>query len=176
MADSDPRPAASRTRLLVASLIAALVLAAAMGLLWRGEAGTSPGEVGDFLLGEAPAARSAASRVTDLLMNYDAESIDEVGSRLIELSTGNFRSEYERLLPDLGPALRRSGASSEGRIVEGPDVTFSSGTQAVAIERVVQTTRSRSVEERTIAYTLKIMLVKDGDTWKADGLEFLSRG
>lgn len=146
-----------------------------MTVLWRTEAGTGAGEVGDFLLHEAPAARSVAARVTDLLMNYDASSIDEVSAGLIELSTGNFRSEYERLLPDLGPALEKTGASSQGEIVDGPDVTFSSGTQAVAVEQVIQTTKSRSLEERTIAYTLKITLVKDGDEWRADDLEFLSQ-
>jgi hypothetical protein len=91
---------------------------------------------------------------------------------VLELSTGNFRDDYEELLPGLGPAFEEAGASASGEILEGPDITFSSSDEAAAIARVAQTTTVDGTE-RSVGFTVRLTLVKDEAGWKADRFELL---
>jgi hypothetical protein len=90
---------------------------------------------------------------------------------VLELSTGNFRDDYEELLPGLGPAFEEARASASGEILEGPDVTFTASDEA-AIARVAQTTTVDGTE-RSVGFTVRLTLVKDDGGWKADAFELL---
>lgn len=136
-------------------------------------------DVGDFLAAERAAAADTARSVADLLLNYDSTNLDEVAAQMLELSTGNFREQYEEVLSSgggLGTALEEASASSRGQILEDPDVTFRTGSEAIALMRVTQTTQSNSNPEgRTFDYILKITLIDTTDGgWKADRVEILS--
>ena len=82
---------------------------------------TSPDDIDRALAQEAPKAHDTAEEVIELLVNLDAESVDVGGERILELSTGDFRDDYEELLPGLGPAFEETGAKATGEIVDGPE-------------------------------------------------------
>jgi hypothetical protein len=153
-------------------LIGALLAAALFCGLWLASRPTTPEEIDTALASEAPRAGDTAEEVIDLLLNLDASNVQEAGERVLELSTGNFREDYEELLPGLGPAFEESGARATGEILEGPDVTFASSDEAVAVAQVTQTTTAGE-DERTLAFALRLTLVLDGDAWRADGFELL---
>jgi len=132
---------------------------------------TNPEEIDRALAQEAPDARAAADEVIELLINLDAGNVDEAGERVLELSTGNFREDYEELLPGLGPAFEEAGASASGEVLDGPDVAFTASGEAVAVARVAQTTVEGT--ERSVGFTLRLTLVKDDEAWKADTFELL---
>jgi hypothetical protein len=159
-------------RPLILALIGAVVAAGLFCGLWLTSRSAGPGEVDEALAAEAPAARDTAQEVVELLINLDAESVDEAGERVLELSTGNFRADYEELLPGLGPAFEEAGASATGEILEGPDVTFTASREASAVARVAQTTTVDGTE-RSIGFTVRLTLVKEDDSWKADAFELL---
>jgi len=162
---------------LIVGLVLALSLAVTFGALYLLGLRATPAEVDDYMSGQSPAADRTASEVTTLLLNYDATNIDKVAERMIALSTGNFREDYERLVAGgLGSALKKVSASSRGQIIEGPDVAFRSPSEALALLRVTQTTQSNeNPGGRTIEYVLKITLVDTSDGgWKADRVEVLS--
>jgi hypothetical protein len=157
--------------LLIVGLIGALVAAVLFGGLWLSSRSTSSGDIDSALAAEAPEVGATAEEVIDLLLNLDASNVEETGERVLDLSTGNFREDYEELLPALAPAFEESGARATGEILEGPDVTFSSSEEAVAVAQVTQTTTGET--ERTIAFALRLTLVLEGEAWRADGFELL---
>ncbi len=158
------------------ALIAAAV-ALAFAFLWRSEKKTEPTEVAAYLRGEVGAVSDAAESIVNTLMNYEAANVDVVSEELLPLATGRFREDYEELVTQgLGEALARSGATSEGRITAGPDVSFVSATKAYALATIVQkVTSSAEDEPRTNYYLMRLTFVDDAGTWKADELDVLSQ-
>ena len=172
---SSPEPEEERdanSKALILALVAAIVATGLFCGLWLTSRSTSPAEVDEALSSEAPEARATAQEVIELLINLDAENVDESGERVLELSTGNFRDDYEKLLPGLGPAFEEAGASASGEILEGPDVTFTASDEASAIARVAQTTTVDGTE-RSVGFTVRLTLVRDDAGWKADAFELL---
>ena len=159
-------------KLVVAGLGAALVAAGLFFGLWLNARTTSPADIDETLANEAPDVREVATEIVELLVNVDAARLDETSERILELSTGNFRSDYELLLPGLGPAFEEAGAKATGEIVEGPDITFSASDEAFAIAKVAQTTTVDGTE-RTVGFTVRLTMVNEGDEWKADRFELL---
>ena len=155
----------------------ALAVAGAMTALWIEARETEPSEVTSFLLDETPAAERTATTVLESIVNYDPESVDENKDELLELATGDFRDDYEDLLSGgLGEALEETETRSEGEIVNGPDVGFTSATRGMAVARIVQDITSVTASgDRRVLLVMRLGLVLDDDTWKADKLEILSQ-
>lgn len=178
---NEPVPPAPR-RLLLGALaglsVFGLALAVTFGILWARAGRVAPQEVTKALSESRPEAARVATAVATLLMNYDAANLDEVASDLLELSTGNFREDYENVLSGgLGDALEKAAASSRGQILDGPDVYFESSDEAVALMRLSQTTQSAdSPQGQSFVYVMKITLVEtESAGWKADRVEILSQ-
>lgn len=164
--------------LLTALAVVGLSSAAVFGTLYlRSE--VSPEDVGGFLAGERSEVEERAGRIGDLLVNYDSTTLDDVARQMLEIATGNFREQYQEALgtgPGLTAALEEAAASSRGQILEGPDVSFHSASEAIAIMSVTQTAQSNANPGgETFNYTLKITLIDTSDGgWKADRVEVLS--
>jgi hypothetical protein len=161
---------------LAMGLVAAIAVAVAFAFLWNSERTTSADEVDGFLSDRKARVEEVTSQVVDLLINYDSETLAERSDSVLPLATGSFREEYERLVGEgLGEALEEAGASSEGEIVDGPDVSFTSSSQAQALVTTRQTTSSQDNPNGvTFLYVMRITLV-NSDGWKADDVEILSR-
>jgi hypothetical protein len=76
----------------------------------------------------------------------------------------------------LGEAIERVSASSRGQILNGPEISFRSGSEALVIARVTQTTQNdENPEGNTFNYVIEITLIDTTDGgWKADRVELLS--
>ncbi|HEX2049646.1 MAG TPA: hypothetical protein VHJ34_03315 [Actinomycetota bacterium] len=164
--------------ILVALLVFAVAAAGAFATLWltKDDDFTSA-DVASYLDARAPAVVDRTTEVMDLLLNYDATNIEDVGDRLLEMSTGNFADDYEDLVGggNLQKALRDASASSRGQIVDGPDVYFRDPSEAVAIMTVTQTAQSRSNPTGiTTEYVFRVILLRTGSEWKADDVKILS--
>jgi hypothetical protein len=157
------------------ALASAAILIPTMLLLTRDE-GSDPADVSSFLAGETADVEQRSWEVFDLLTNYDSTTFGDVSDRILALSTGNFREQYEEIVgTGLNEALAEAEASSEGEILHGPEITFRSANEAVALAGIEQTTRSETAAEgRTITYLMRLTLVRDGAEWKADRIEILS--
>lgn len=163
---------------LVAALVVSLSSAGVFSALYL-TSDVSSDEVGSALAEQVPEVSDIGQRVANLLLNYDSTNLEEVSNQMLAIATGNFREQYEEVLSSgagLGAALQEASASSRGSILEGPDVYFRSGTEAIAIMRVTQTAQSNSNPAgSTIDYVLKITLIDTQDGgWKADRVEVLS--
>jgi hypothetical protein len=162
---------------LIAIGVLAIALAGTFFVLWLQAAETSPDEVAEFLSKEEPEVQRVSAELINLLSNYDATNIEQVADRMLELSTGNFRSDFEEVFASgLGVALEEVSASTRGQVLSGPDISFRSPSEAVAIARVSQTVQNRELPEgRTFEYLIEITLIDTvGGGWKADRVEILS--
>lgn len=167
-----------QTPLLIGALVFSLALAGTFAALWIATVDTSAEEVSEYLGDRRPEVERRVSEVATLLLNYDSTNLEEISEQMLQMSTGNFREQYEDIVAGaLQQALEKSSSSSRGQIVEGPDVYFQSPSEAVAIMRLSQTTQSAdNPGGQSFDYVMKITLVdtKDGG-WKADRAEILSQ-
>ena len=164
--------------LLVAGLVLSLATAGAFALLWQRDREVTSDEVGAFMASRVGEVEDVATQDVTLLINYDSTNLEEQSQKVLPLATGSFREQYQQLLGQgLGDALEKATASSRGQILEGPDVTFHSPSEAVAILRTTQTTQSNdNPGGRTFIYVMKLTLVNtESEGWKADRVEILSQ-
>ncbi|MGH2757434.1 MAG: hypothetical protein ACRDI3_06570, partial [Actinomycetota bacterium] len=166
------------TPVLAALAVVGLATAAVFGTLYLSSE-PAPEEIGAFLSDERPQIEERSRRVADLLVNYDSTTLEGVSAEMLEIATGNFREQYEETLssgPGLSAALEEASASSRGEILEGPDVSFRTPSEAIAILSVTQTAQSNSNPGgQTFDYVLKITLIDTVDGgWKADRVEVIS--
>ncbi len=178
----DTAPARPRKRSLVPALAAALViclaLAGVFAFLWLQAVDTSPEEVSAFLAEERPEVHEVATEVATLLINYDSTNLEERAAEIVPLSVGRFRQQYEDLISQgLGQALEDVAASSRGQILQGPDVSFVSPSEAVAILETTQTTQSNeNPGGQTFNYVMRLTLVDTPEGgWKVNLFEVLSQ-
>lgn len=163
---------------LAAALIVAVALAATFGFLWLQAVDTSPEEVATFLSEATPEVHSVATEVATLLINYDSTNLDERADEIVPLSVGRFRQQYEDLVSQgLGQALEDTAASSRGQILQGPDVSFASPSEAIAILETTQTTQSNeNPGGRTFNYVMRLTLIDTPEGgWKVNLFEVLSQ-
>lgn len=178
--DSTSKPR-DKHRFLIPALTAALVIALALAgtfvFLWLQAVDTSAEEVATYLSKESPEVAETATQVATLLLNYDATNIEQRRSEIVPLTVGRFRQQYEELLSaGLGAALEDTSASSRGEIVQGPDVSFASPSEAIAILSTTQTTQSsENPSGRTFDYVLRLTLIETPEAgWKVNLFEVLS--
>ena len=177
---SDDAASPGPKRLLIPALAGALVLAVAVAavfaVLWTQSAETDPAEVGRFLSSETPKVERTASEVVDLLTNYDAANIDAVVARMLDITTGSFREDYnETFEAGFAEAIKKASTSARGQILSGPEVSFRSAGEAVAVVRVQQTIQNnQNPGGRTFVDVMQITLINTSDGgWKADRVEIL---
>ena len=183
MSDTDDladAAAGSRTGWMVATAVLA-VAAIVLGWLYLGGSGVSTEDVDEYLSENKQEVEERADLVIDLLLNYDADTVSYVADQMLDVTTGNFQSDYQEVVTGgesggLAEALEQAAASSEGEVLDGPEIAFTSATEATAIARVRQTTSSNQTPEgRSIEYILELKFVDDDDAgWKADRFDILS--
>jgi hypothetical protein len=165
---------------LIAGLVLALCLAATFFVLWLQTADPQAEDVRDYLAAEKPDVEQRAIEVTNLLLTYDSTNLDKVTDKMLAISTGNFKQQYEDLIrvQGLGDALNQAKASSRGQILTGPDVSFTGPAESVAILNVTQTTQNKeNPAGQTVNYVIRITLVDTADGgWKADSVDLLEAG
>ena len=164
--------------LLAAGLVISLALAGTFAFLWLQAVDTSPEEVGTFLSEETPKVHEVATEVATLLINYDSTNLEERAGEIVPLSVGRFRQQYEDLVSQgLGEALEDTAASSRGQILQGPDISFASPSEAIAILETTQTTQSNeNPGGRTFNYVMRLTLIDTPEGgWKVNLFEVLSQ-
>ncbi|HET7483162.1 MAG TPA: hypothetical protein VFK89_09915, partial [Actinomycetota bacterium] len=75
----------------------------------------------------------------------------------------------------LGNAIKKASTSARGQILTGPDVSFRSADEAVAVVRVQQTIQNdQNPEGKSYVDVMQITMINTSDGgWKADRVEIL---
>jgi hypothetical protein len=171
--EAAPVPASTRSPALVLAISLAVLFAVAAAVLAVVAAGRDGGD------GRIDDLRTAAGRAGQAVLTYDYQHPEEHLQRVLKLSTGSFRSDYqaqfEQGLKDL---IQRTKSVSEGFVKE----VYVSQIDGETGEVIVRADESLDgvAGKRTI-YDLYIQLtmVQVGGTWKVDqvtDLNFPSSG
>ena len=161
---------------LMAGLVLALVLAALFAFLWQRSKDIEPAELTTALTDEAAVVENRAAEVIDLLTTYDSTNFEERADQLRELSTGTFADQYETLIDQgIRQFLEEATASSRGRLLDTPEISFTSATDAIVLARVSQTTQTDdNPQGQRFLYIFRFDFIKTGQEWKADQFEILA--
>jgi hypothetical protein len=183
MSDTEGSPrAAGVPGVLVVLMVALVAAAAAFGYLWVRDRGTDPTEINGFLQTRLLGVTERAHTATELLMDYTSGTLEERSERLLAVSTGDFQEQYQTLLEGgLSEALSKANTTAKARIVDGPDASFLSSDDAVAIVRVIQTAKKEGAPlPRRIYYVLRFALTdispdQENPDWRISELRILSQ-
>lgn len=156
-------PAAGRRRSVLPWVIAALAVLLAIGAAVYAYTQRAGDE-------EEQQAATVASEALIAVMNWDADSLDEVRGQLDEIGTERLRGEAEEILGEVAEPLTEAGAVSEGEVVDL--VVDASRGEGVAMGIVRQTISSETMDNETqTCWGVRVMLTQEGDRWLADRLE-----
>ena len=157
-------------------MVLSFASAVTLGLFWVRDRETKPEEVASFLADQKPAVEKTVTEVINLLTNYDATNIDDVVNRMLDITTGSFRKDYQDTFErGFGNAIKKASTSARGQVLTGPDISFRSADEAVVVARVQQTIQNNKLPEgRTYVDVMQITLIHTADGgWKADRVEIL---
>ena len=118
----------------------------------------------------------ASGRFASALLTYDYQDLDTAKRRVLELSTGKFRREYEQAFSGgLDVLFQQTQARSTGTVTElfvGP-MEDGSVTTVVVVDAVAQ---GSAGGRRQVNSYIQLELVKVDGQWKVDGVTYLNTG
>ena len=175
-------PRRRQTILIVALAVVAVLLAAACVVVavWPtavpGESASEQANDRDL------AVRVAATTVTKAFLDVDYREMDPRIARVLHLSTGTFKNQYETAKADLKAQTQNAKAVATGQVrsVGISDIDDDSAVVYVAADTTVSNT---SIEKEKAAgkqvqdhryYRFQLNLTKVGDRWLLDDLQFIS--
>lgn len=122
------------------------------------------------------AVEEVAGRFATALLTYDHEHLDEAKQRVLALSTGKFRREYEQAFTaGLDVLIRETKATSSGTVT---DVFVGGVEQDTASAIVVANAVSEGTTgtRRSVASYIQLELVRVSGAWRVDGVTNLNFG
>lgn len=154
-------------------VVAALALVAALGLGLL--AAVLGGRLSDER-SERRAVQEASGRFASALLTYDFNDLPRAKQRVLALSTGKFRREYEQAFDGgLDTLFRETQARSAGTVTDVFVGEIEDGT-VTTIAVVDAVARGTSGSRRLISSYIELQLVKVKGEWKVDGVTNLNLG
>lgn len=122
------------------------------------------------------AVEDVAGRFAAALLTYDFDKLEESKQRVLELSTGNFRKEYEEAFEGgLDTLYQETQARSRGT-VKDVFVGAVDGDTAEAIVVADATAEGTAGARRRLDSYIRLQLVRLGGRWQVDGVTSLNFG
>lgn len=167
----EPAPSPRGSRRLVAACIVLFVLSVALASLAAVLASRLESE-----RDRRNDVEEVAGRFATALLTYNHDNLNEARERVLALSTGKFREEYEQAFAGgLDVLIRETKASSTGTVTDifiGPV----EGESAKAIVVANATTEGTTGTRRSVASYIQLVLVHVGGQWRVDGVTNLNFG
>ena len=115
------------------------------------------------------AARQQGVNITTL----DHQSVDKDLARVLALSTGTFRTEFQAGTKDLIDLVVKNKAVSTGEVLSAGIVTDDSDSARVLVVADATVSNSASAEQQVRHYRMQLDLVRRGDRWLTSTLTFV---
>lgn len=180
----DPEPAASESEAVEPAPETkkprnrAVLLAVVLGLvaLLAAAAAASYASTLNSERNEEQDVREVSGRFAAALLTYDFEDLDAAKKRVLDLSTGKFRREYEQAFDGgLDKLFRETQARSAGTVTDVFIGEIEDGS--VTTIAVVDAVAKGSVgSRRLVSSFVELQLVKVGGKWRVDGVTNLNLG
>jgi Mce-associated membrane protein len=155
-------------------LVAALLLGVTAALAWQATAAYRDVRRMDARESDADRVTAVAGEAARQLVSFHAATAEADMKRLLDSGTDDFRTTYAAEVGRFRAAVARQKVNSEGEAVSAA-VSSLHGKHAevlVAASAAVTTKAARS--PRQMYYRFNVGLVRQGDTWHVDKLEFVA--
>ncbi|HEV7887125.1 MAG TPA: hypothetical protein VGO92_06165 [Acidimicrobiales bacterium] len=122
------------------------------------------------------AVQDVSGRFAAALLTYDYNELDQAKQRVLALSTGKFRKEYEQAFTGgLDTLFRETKARSAGTVTDVfvGDISNETVTSIAVVDAVAQ---GSAGGRRLVSSYIQLQLVKVGGRWKVDGVTNLNLG
>lgn len=130
--------------------------------------------------GPSPAERRAevlqvAETFAVQLSSYDYRHFDADVARVVGLSTGNFRAQYEQALAgeSFREALRANRAVATARVVSGPFLPSLSAQEAHTFTIIEQRVTGRAAKPQVRRTRVETILVRTVQGWRVDRVDII---
>lgn len=117
-----------------------------------------------------------AGQFAEALLTYDFNNLEAAKRRVLSLSTGKFRKEYEQAFAGgLDVLLQETKATSTGTVTDVFVGSIEDGSAtAIAVANAVA--EGTAGTKRTVASYIQLDLVRVGGRWRVDGVTNLNFG
>ncbi|MEV0841122.1 hypothetical protein AB0I55_16390 [Actinocatenispora sera] len=117
-----------------------------------------------------PAATKAARTATLVFLNVSADHVDADLKRMLDLSTGKFRAQYQARRTQLRSGIVQNHVQQTGKVL-GVAPTQAGSTAATVLVAADATVRNTSTPKgRTVHYRIRLSLVRPHDRWLVSAL------
>ncbi|MCK5891654.1 MAG: hypothetical protein KAG51_08120 [Aeromicrobium sp.] len=152
----------------VAVVVLAILAAAAWGWTqWRDLSEIRGVEDADA------AAVDAASRTVTALIDVDAASADEALADVLDLSTEDFREQFESQAETFRNALTTSSVEASGEVVAAGLVSRDDGNATVAVAATGTVSQGQPGTSTPRYYRMTVDLVQTDGRWLVSGMAFV---
>ena len=167
-------------KLALAAVAALLALACVVVLIWpTAVPGRSAAEKAND---RDLAVRSAATRVTKAFLDVDYKDMEDRIEKVLDLSTGNFKNQYQTAEVDLKTEVERVKAVATGAVKHVGIADIDNDTAVVYVAADSKVTNVSIEKERSEGkevnderfYRFQLNLTKVGDRWLLNDLQFIS--
>lgn len=119
----------------------------------------------------ADAALAAAQQRVPMLLSYDAATLGDDLDRAIEMTTGEFRTEFSAMIAEtVRPQAEKRGVSTRAEVT-GAGVVSAKPDVVVVLCLIDQTTTGRKGQPARAISRVEVELVRVDDSWKIAGLD-----
>jgi Mce-associated membrane protein len=120
------------------------------------------------------AALAAGRQIAVNFVTMRASSFDADTKRVLDDATGQFRTEYASTLAQLKPVVTANKTVSTVERAEAALVSADDDSARVIVGVVAPTTNASTSTPEKKTYRLRLDLVRVGDAWKVNALDFVS--
>jgi hypothetical protein len=161
--EGGPPPPPSPRRPILPWLVAGIAVLLALAAGWFAYAERA----GAAAEGEAA---TVASEALTAVMNWDADTLEDVRAQLEEIGTDRLQGEADEILDEVAEPLVEAGANSEGEVIDL--VVEAARGEGVAMGIVRQTITSEALDAETqTCWGVRVMVTEEGGRWLADRME-----
>lgn len=130
----------------------------------------------DHERGDREAVEDVSGRFASALLTYDYQDLPAAKKRVLALSTGKFRREYEQAFSNgLDVLFKETKATSAGTVTDVFVGPIDNGTVTV-IAVVDAVAKGATGGRRLVSSYVELQLVKVDGVWKVDGVTNLNLG
>ncbi|MGI9124806.1 MAG: mammalian cell entry protein [Mycobacterium sp.] len=107
------------------------------------------------------------------LTTIDHERVDADVQRILDLSTGSFRDDFERRAERFTDAARKARSTSVGNVTDAGVESVDGDHGRVLVALTVMTSNRGEPEQQPKSWRTRVSVVKDGGTFKVAAVEFI---
>ena len=120
------------------------------------------------------AALAAGKQIAVNFVTMRASTFDADTKRVLDEATGQFRTEYASTLAQLKPVVTANQTVSTVERAEASLVSSDGDSARVIVGVIAPTTNASTSTPEKKTYRLRLDLVRVGDAWKVNALDFVS--